>query len=63
VKAPWNKQLIDQCAVFPQGEFDDAVDALSMGLGYMKNYAPLSSSRVPIKRKIVTKQSDNMRGY
>lgn len=46
-----NKILVGNC------------DALSMGLNYMKNYAPLSSSRVPIKRKIVRTQSDNMRGY
>jgi predicted phage terminase large subunit-like protein len=36
VKGHWNKALTDQCSLFPDGEYDDIVDTISMALAHMK---------------------------
>lgn len=38
----WAFDVIDECAQFPQGEHDDQVDAVVMGLMYMRKYMGLS---------------------
>lgn len=32
----WAKEVIDQCAVFPRGDFDDLVDTVTMALSYLR---------------------------
>lgn len=37
---PWTSTVIDECADFPNGEFDDIVDSVTQALNYLKFYIP-----------------------
>jgi predicted phage terminase large subunit-like protein len=58
----WNKNLVNNCVLFPNGEFDDICDAFCIGLLYMTVGATWSKSRMPISNKIIRK-SAGLNGY
>jgi predicted phage terminase large subunit-like protein len=61
-KSKWNKTLINQCVLFPNGEFDDIVDAFCIGLLYLTVGAMWSNSRKPIGTKVV-QASSTLNGF
>lgn len=49
VKAAWNRALLDELAVFPQGEHDDQVDALSGAYDMIADYPMIAPQRVRVR--------------
>jgi len=51
VKAAWNRALLDEIAVFPQGEHDDQVDALSGAYGMLESMPMAAPTRIRLGGK------------
>jgi predicted phage terminase large subunit-like protein len=51
LRGPWNKDLISEMRMFPNGEFDDQIDSLSRAFGELITAnPPMSISNVALAR-------------